>query len=121
MAGDGAFHRAPRPLIGWAGVVLVTVCVSFIAAVLGAMAVGFWMTAARGQGVPDFTGGLVALIPAIAAAWGALAQWMNQRHVERRDQIARGVAPDIPFAPSPPLGGTFNESQINQHGGPDTP
>lgn len=84
---------------------LVCVLVLFICAVLAAVAVGFWMTAARGQGVPDMTGGLGnlgALIAAITGAGGIGAAIFNQRHVERMDQQARGTAPNSPFDPSAP-------------------
>ena len=114
---EGAFHRAPRPLIGWAGVVLIVICVVFIAAIAAAIAVGFWLTAARGQPVPDLTGGLAVLLPAVATAWGMVAQWMHTRSRERRDEIAFGGAPRPPFDPSPqsgdvPGGGLVNNEAI---------
>ena len=103
---DGAFHRAPRPLIGWAGVVLVTICTLFVTVVLAAIGIGFWLTAARGQPVPDFTGGLAVLITALAPACGFIGQWMHTRSRERRDEIAfsGGQAaqnPTITAGPSP--------------------
>lgn len=105
MPPEGAFHRAPRPLIGWATVVLVSALVLFICAVLAAVATGFWMTAARGQGVPDMTGGLGnlgALLAALLGAGGLGGLVFNQRHTERMDQQARGTAPNTPFDPSAP-------------------
>lgn len=97
---DSAFHRAPRPLIGWAGVLLIVICVLFVAAVAAAIAVGFWMTAAQGQGVPDMTGGLAVLLPAVATAWGMVAQWMHTRSAERREEI-RATGQSAPPFPSP--------------------
>lgn len=99
---EGAFARAPRPLIGWVTVVLILACTLFVIAVLAAIGVGFWLTAAKGQGVPDMTGGLAVLIGALVPAWGIAAQWMHTRSRERRDEIAWGTAPNTPFAPAPP-------------------
>jgi len=65
---QSAFRRAPRPLIGWAGVILLVMCLAFLAVVFFAVAAGFLQTAAKGQGVPDMTGGLAMLIPALATA-----------------------------------------------------
>lgn len=99
---DGYFQRAPRPLIGWVTVILAVALTLFVCAVLAAVAIGFWMTAARGQGVPDMTGGIGnmgALIAAITGAGGIGAAIFNQRHIERRDQIARGGGPG-PFPSS---------------------
>lgn len=104
---EGAFHRAPRPLVAWVTVILAVVLTLFVCAVLSAVAVGFWLTAARGTGVPDMTGGLGnmgALIAAITGAGGIGAAIFNHRHIERRDQIARGGGPAAPFDPSPPQG-----------------
>lgn len=115
MAPEGAFYRAPRPLISWAGVLLCLTLVLFVIAVLAAIALGFWATAARGLGVPDFTGGLAILIPAVAGVIFQASQVLSQRHRERMDQQARGTAPGAPFV-SPPSGG-----EVNPHGGPDTP
>lgn len=115
MKPEGAFHRAPRPLILWAGVALVAGGTIFVLIVLAAIALGFWATAAQGRGVPDLSGGLGALAGAAVTIGAFIAQVLNQRHVERRDHIARGSAPDAPFV-SPPGGG-----EVNPHGGPDTP
>ena len=105
---EGAFHRAPRPLIGWLTVVLVSALVLFILAVLTAIAVGFWKTAATGHGVPDMTGGLGnlgALVAAILGSCGLGGLVFGQRHMERMDQQARGLPPYGPFPqPEQPLG-----------------
>lgn len=98
---DGAFQRAPRPLIGWATALLCFVLAGFVIAVLAAIAIGFWKTAAQGQGVPDMTGGLAALIAALVPAWGISAQWMHTRSSERRTEIAYGRASSAPpFVPA---------------------
>lgn len=118
MKPEGAFHRAPRPLILWVGVALVAGGTIFVLAVLAAIAMGFWATAAKGQGVPDMSGGLGVLAGAIASVGAFVAQVLSQRHKERMDQQARGVAPNAPFVPTPPSEGG---SAVNPHGGPDTP
>jgi hypothetical protein len=118
MKQDSAFQRAPRPLILWAGVALVAGGTAFVLVVLAAIAIGFWMTAARGQGVPDLSGGLGALAGAAVTVGAFIAQVLNQRHVERRDLIARGGAPNAPFDQAQP---SPDGLQINPHGGPDAP
>lgn len=101
---DGAFHRAPRPLIGWATFVLVIGLVIFALAIMAAIAVGFWMTAARGHGVPNLTGGIEnfgTLLIAIFGAGGLGGWWMQTRSTERRTEIAYGRAPSAPpFVPA---------------------
>lgn len=99
-----AFRRAPRPLIGWAAVILMVMCLAFLGVVFFAIGTGLLLTAAKGQGVPDMTGGLAMLIPAMATAWGVVAQWMHTRSAERREETRAGVAPPSPFPPSPPSG-----------------
>lgn len=98
---QSAFRRAPRPLIGWVGVVLIVVCTVFVTTVLAAIALGFWLTAAKGEGVPDMTGGLAVLITALVPAWGMVSQWMHTRSRERREETRAGVAPRPPFPSSP--------------------
>ena len=122
---EGGFHRAPRPLTMWATTFLVIVLVLFVTAVLAAIAVGFWLTAAEGESVPNLTGGLEnfgAVLVAIFGAGGIGTFIFNQRHVERLDQQARGTAPNAPFAPPPPSGAPSDEWQgVNPHGGPGAP
>lgn len=115
---EGAFHRAPRPLTAWAGVLLTLGLTVFALVVLAAVAVGFWRTAAQGQPVPDLTGGLANFAPiitAIGGAGGLSALIFRQRHIERRDEIARGAQPPPPFVPSPsPSGGLVNNSALQE-------
>ena len=114
---EGMFHRAPRPLTMWATTFLVIVLVLFVTAVLTAIAIGFWLTAAEGQSVPNLTGGLEnfgAVLMAIFGAVGIGTIIFGQRHVERRDQIAQGQS-------VPPFGSGGAEPQINPHGGPGAP
>jgi len=119
MRPEGPLHRAPRPLIMWVGLVLMLALTAFVVAWLTAGALGMFATVARGSSAPDMTGGLAALIPALAAAAWQISNIFNQRHVERRDQIARGqVAP--PFDPGPPPSAP-SEPAINPHGGPGAP
>ena len=119
---DGALHRAPRPLMGWAGVVLLVICVVFAGAVMAAIALGFWLTAARGLGVPDMTGGLAALIAALVPAWGLVGQYLSTRSRERRDEIAYGGGrAEPPFDPSPPSPPVYPDTWPNPHGGPGAP
>lgn len=102
---EGAFHRAPRPLVGWVTVVLVLGLVLFLLAIMAAIATGFWLTAARGQTVPNLTGGIEnfgTLLIAVFGAGGLGGLWMQSRSRERRDEIAFGGAPQAPFPPSPP-------------------
>ena len=94
---EGAFHRAPRPLIGWLAVVLLSVLVLCIAAMMIAVARGFWLTAAQGRGVPDMTGGMSALLAALVPAAGMIWQWMHTRSLERRTNMGVGQAPPAPF------------------------
>lgn len=107
MPVEGAFHRAPRPLAAWVTVLLMVVLVLFIMSVASAVAVGFWLTAGRGTGVPDMTGGLGnlgALVSAILGAGGLGGMIWRDRHVERMDQQARGIPPGagpFPLPPSP--------------------
>lgn len=98
-------HRAPRPLIGWVYVALGAALVAFILVVLYSMGRAFLLTAAQGHPVPDVTGGLgnlATLISAIVGAIGMGAQWMANRHRERRDEIAfsGGQVSSVPFASS---------------------
>ena len=72
-------------------------------AIMAAIAMGFWLTAARGQPVPNLTGGIEnfgALITAIFGAGGLGGLWMHTRSIERRTQIGSGQQPPAPFPSS---------------------
>ena len=105
---EGWLHRSPRPLILWGGVVLVVLGAIgfsvFLYRIGTAVADAYERAATTGQNVPDMGGGIAALLTAVAgflATLWPIVQGMQQRHVERMDQQARGqVAP--PFDPSPP-------------------
>lgn len=101
---DGAFHRAPRPLIGWGGVLLLVVCLLFLSAVAAIALYALWRWA---NGLPVDLTGFAALmgaaVPAGAAVWDMVRRYLLDRHWERMDQQARGTAPNVPFVPSPPF------------------
>lgn len=118
---EGVFHRAPRPLTAWAVTVLVWGLVIFVLIVLAAIALGFWLTAGRGLGVPNLTGGLEnfgAVLAALMGAGGLGGLIFGQRHRERMDQQARGLPPGgDPFTqPSSPTpsGGLVNNGALDQ-------
>ena len=106
---EGWMHRAPRPMILWAGAVCALLGVIgfafFLFRVGTAIADAYERAAQTGQSVPDMGGGIGPLLTAvggfIACLW-PIVQAMSQRHAERMDQQARGTAPGVPFDPSPP-------------------
>lgn len=108
---EGWMHRAPRPLILWAGVLCAMLGVVGFAVFLfrigTAIADAYERAAETGQNVPDMGGGIGPLLTAVAgfiACLWPIVQGMSQRHRERLDQQARGQAPAGPFVPSPPSG-----------------
>lgn len=106
MRDDGWLHRGPRPFLMWLAVVMVVLVLLFFVGVGAAILTAFNRAAESGQPVPDMSGGLAAVLTGMAALLPALAsfwQIFNQRHIERRDTIARGQAPG-PFDSSPPDG-----------------
>lgn len=120
---EGAFHRAPRPLILWAGMLFVAGLAVFVLVVLTAIALGFWKTAAQGAPPPDFSGGLQVIAGAAAVVSGIVAQVLGSRSRERRDQIAFGGSAPPPFVP-PPISPPPSEPPfegVNPHGGPGAP
>ena len=116
---DGAFQRAPRPLIGWGGVALIAVCILFLLAVTF---IAVWALWRWSNGEPVDLMGFAALVgaavPAGTAIWRLVEQYLITRHWERMDQQQRGVAPAVPFVPSPPSSG---DAMVNPHGGPGAP
>lgn len=114
---EGWLHRAPRPIVMWLAVTMVVLVLAFFVAIGTAIATAFQRAAETGQPVPDMSGGLAAVLTGLAALLPALAsfwQIFNQRHVERRDTIARGGGPP-PFDSSPsPTGGLVNNEALNE-------
>lgn len=114
---EGWLHRAPRPLVMWLAVIMVLFVIVFFVAIGSAIVIAFNRAAETGQAVPDMSGGLSAVLTGLAALLPALAsfwQIFNQRHIERRDEIARGSAPS-PFDPSPTSeGGLVNSGALDQ-------
>lgn len=117
---EGWVHRGPRPTTAWAVSFMVWCLALFVAVVLAAIAAGFWLTAGRGESVPNLTGGLEnfgAVLAAIFGAGGIGGLIFNQRHRERMDQQARGQAPS-PFDPGAqsaepsPTGGYINNEAL---------
>lgn len=118
---EGWMHRSPRPLMMWLAVIACVLVLAFFAFIGAAIVLAFNKAAETGQPVPDMSGGLAAVATGLAALLPALAQFwqvFNQRHIERRDQIARGQAPG-PFDPAQNYDAT--SSQPNPHGGPNAP
>lgn len=95
---EGWGRRAVRPAIGWGGVLLVAACLIFLIllAIPILRAVNRW---ADGQPVDlmGFAAVIGAAVPALGAIWDFVRKYMGDRHIERRDQIARGTAPERPF------------------------
>lgn len=114
---DGAFHRAPRPLIGWGGIALIIVCLLFLVALAAIALYALWRWA---NGLPvdlvGFAAVLGSAVPAGAAIWDMVKRYLFARHVERMDQQARGTAPGLPFPQPPPSGlpggGLVNDEAI---------
>lgn len=105
---EGWLHRAPRPLVMWLAVTTILMVLLFFIGIGTAIVTAFQKAAANGTSVPDMSGGLAAVMAGLAALLPALAsfwQVFNQRHIERRDQIARGGGPppfdSSPLGPSP--------------------
>ena len=114
---EGWMHRAPRPLVMWLAVLMVFLVLMFFIGVGSAIVLAFQKAAEAGNSVPDMSGGLAAVLTGMAALLPALAsfwQIFNQRHIERRDEIARGSAPS-PFDPAPTSdGGLVNNGALDQ-------
>jgi TRAP-type C4-dicarboxylate transport system permease small subunit len=104
----------------WLAVVMVLFVIVFFVAIGAAIVTAFNRAATTGAPVPDMSGGLSAVLTGLAALLPALAtfwQIFNQRHTERRDEIARGGAPG-PFPPGAqsaepsPTGGYINNEAL---------
>lgn len=122
MSDEGAFHRAPRPLIGWGGVLLIIVCLVFLMGIAAIALFALWRWA---NGMPVDLTGFAALmgaaVPAGAAVWRLVEQFLISRHYERLDQQQRGTAPNVPFPSPPPRVIVETETAVNPHGGPEAP
>ena len=99
------WRRAPRVLMMWLGVLCALMVITFFVGIGVAILNVYEHAAETFQPVPDMSGGIGAIIAAIATAITALvgaAQVFHQRHRERLDQQARGLPIDgaSPF-PSP--------------------
>lgn len=103
---EGSLHRAPRPLIAWTGVLTAACSLAFLVllAIPILRAVNRW---ADGEPV-DWQGFAFIITAAGGAATtilGPLAQYLQNRSRERRDEIAfGGGAPRPPTNPLPPSG-----------------
>lgn len=111
----------------WLGVVIVCLVGYFFFRLGSAILIAYDRAAAAGTSVPDMSGGIAAILGALAmlipALWPIVQQFQNY-HRERMDQQARGIPPSgIPF-PGPPMAQPpLSESGtgLNPHGGPNTP
>lgn len=100
------WRRAPRVLMMWLGVLCALFVIVFFVGIGVAILRVYEQAGETFQPVPDMSGGISAIITAIAAAIPALlgaAQVFSQRHNERMDQQARGLPVDgtNPFPQSP--------------------
>lgn len=99
---QSAFRRAPRPLTGWLWLACGVGSIIVIAMVLAPVirAVNRW---ADGEAVDwmGFAAIMGVVCPFVLQLIVQGAQWMSQRHTERMEEYARGVAP-APFVPPPP-------------------
>ena len=116
------WRRAPRIFMMWAGVLGVALVAMFFVGIGRAILIAYDRAAEQGVSVPDMSGGIAAIITAIAGIIPMLlsaAQVFSQRHKERLDQQARGLPIDGsgPFPSSTPSEG----SMVNPHGGPGAP
>lgn len=117
ISNNGAFRRAPRPLIGWGGVVLVIVCIVFLLILISIATFAMWRWA-NGQPIDlmGFAAVLGQATAAGAAVWSLVKNFILTRHGERMEEIRTGVAPNSPFVPAPsspePSGGLVNQNAL---------
>lgn len=107
-ANEGAFRRAPRPLIGWGGVLLVIVCVMFVAALAFIATFALWRWA---NGEPVDMQGFAAVLTGATAAgtavWSLVKQFMIGRTTQYVEEIragGAGAAPPFSSTQPPPSG-----------------
>jgi TRAP-type C4-dicarboxylate transport system permease small subunit len=111
----------------WLGVILVVLVLFFFVRLGLAVLTAYDRAAAAGTSVPDMSGGIAAILTALACLIPALAQIFpifQNYHRERMDQQARGIPPSgIPF-PGPPMAQPplpESGTSLNPHGGPGAP
>lgn len=115
---EGWVHRAPRPLMGWGGVLLIVVCLLFLV-VLAAIATFAMWRWANGQPIDlmGFAAVLGQATAAGAAIWSLVKRFMIGREMQRADEIRTGqsVPPFVPPPPSSPTpeGGVVNTGALN--------
>lgn len=107
------WRRAPRVMVMWLGVACVLLLAAFFVAIGAAIVRVFDRAATDMVAVPDMSGGIGAIIMAVAALLPALMPFLqvfHQRHRERMDQQARGLPIDgtTPF-PSPASSGAAED------------
>lgn len=98
-------RRWPRPLMMFLAVVTAMLLVAFFIGIGSAILKVYDRAATEFQPVPDMSGGIGAILGAIALLLPAIVQFMqvfSQYGRERLDQQARGIPPSgVPF-PQPP-------------------
>lgn len=116
----------------WLAIPFVCLVLYFFVRLGSAILIAYDRAAEQGRPVPDMSGGIAAILGALAmlipALWPIVQQYQNY-HRERMGQQERGLAPDgRPFGPvavpgpplpQPPL--PESGTAINPHGGPDAP
>lgn len=97
--------RWPRPLMMFLAVITAVLLVAFFVGIGLAILQIYQRAAAEFRPVPDMSGGIGAIIGAVALLLPAIVQFMQvfrQYGHERLDQQARGIPPSgVPF-PQPP-------------------
>lgn len=117
---EGAFRRAQRPLIGWGGVLLVAVCVIFVAVLAFIATYALWRWA---NGEPVDMNGFAAVLTGATAAgtavWSLVKQFMIGRTTQYVEEIRAGQreppfsSTPTPSSPEPsPTGGLVNNNAI---------
>jgi amino acid transporter len=117
--------RWPRPLMMFLAVITAILLVVFFVGIGLAVLRVYDRAATEFRPVPDMSGGIAAIIGAVALLLPAIVQFMqifHGRHRERMDQQARGLPPSgVPFPqPAPtqpgdvPGGGMVNNQAITE-------
>ncbi len=115
---QGAFRRAPRPLIGWLWLLVGLASFGFLVLLSIPMlrAVNRWA-----DGEPVDWVGFAAVASVAAGAMGQLIgqgmQWARDRRIQSVEEMRAGVAPPPPFGPSPPFAAPSPEPSPTDEGG----